>query len=586
MRIRMIFLVLVCMLLPVCALAEIGLELSMERVPAESILDFTVIGKPAESYRYTITRNNKELFSTETVYPFGSYLPREEGSYTLEAVSVSGGVEVSTSASFQVVKKLSLTFANLPDTVQAGGALPVSLRASGGTEPYRYIYAITCGEETVLEEQGSDLWYWLPAKEGSYTLHMAVIDSQGASVQLQSPITVEGGQGMELSYTGGSLNRHGGQKSWMVSSPEVWTAETDDPFLTIETPSGQPGEQLVVTATAADGYREGNIRITSGSQQLMWGVSQSGTHGVDEDVFLFDTAAPPSIDGSQHAAWLSASGSRTFQVTPANAGYALSVDGDFITARLNGSRLTLTVSASDAASVRSGLVTLAAPGGCAYVHVYQLPGETKAGSEAASGLDWHAAPMYSQCSGRWKNAKYGSSTLEQSGCAIFALSHALEQLGYEGESITPQALAKKYAFCLRDGGTINSTLVGNAGDDIGFKTRFDLYKELPTIRDRLDKGAVFSFAVVTGHIALVVEKSEDGRMLRIVDSAPSATWERIKNAQLYIQESDGSFTPITGPDQLGCRYYPENNAFGAATYWLEGSYVAKRGVRLIQPETK
>ena len=76
-------------------------------------------------------------------------------------------------------------------------------------------------------------------------------------------------------------------------------------------------------------------------------------------------------------------------------------------------------------------------------------------------------------------------------------------------------------------------------------------------------------------------------MLRIVDSAPSATWERIKNAQLYKQEADGSFTPITGLEQLpGIRYYPENNAFGGTTYWLEGSYVAKRGVRVILPENE
>lgn len=588
MRKQTFFLVLLCLLLPAFAIAELRLELSMERVPAESILDFTITGESAESYRYTLCKGSKELFTTETVNPFGSYLPRETGDYTLKAVSISGGVEVSTTAAFQVVEKLTLTPSRLPETVQAGGAVPVSLQASGGTEPYRYIYAVTCGGETILEEQGGDLWYWLPAKEGSYTLHMAVLDSQGASLQLQSPIKVEAGQGLELCHTGGALNRHGGQESWMVCSSEPWTAETDDTFFTIETAAGQPGDQLVVTAAAAaTGYREGTVRITSGSSRLDWVVSQSGQHGVDEDVFLFDTAAPPAIDGCQHAVWLSADGSRTFQVSPSDAAAAVSTEGGFISARLNGSALTVTVSPSDAASVRSGLVTLSTPGGCAYVHVYQLPGAAKAGADAVSGLSWQALPLYSQSSGGWKDAKYGSSTLEQSGCAIFALSHALAHLGYEGDSITPQALAKKYAFCLRDGGTINSTLIGNAGEAFGFKTRFDLYKELPTIRDRLEKGAVFSFAVVTGHIALVVEQSPDGRMMRIVDSAPSATFERIKNARMYRQEADGSFTPITELSELaGIRYYPENNAFGGATYWLESSYVAKRGVRLIQPESK
>ena len=54
---------------------------------------------------------------------------------------------------------------------------------------------------------------------------------------------------------------------------------------------------------------------------------------------------------------------------------------------------------------------------------------------------------------------------------------------------------------------------------------------------------------------------------------------------MFTKEADGSFTPITSLAQLdGIRYYPENNAFGGAEYWLESRYVAKRGVRLIQPE--
>ena len=588
MRKRTFFLALLCLLMPVFAFAEIGLELSMERVPSESILDFSVTGESADSYRYTLTRNGKELFSTETAVPFGSYLPRETGKYMLEATALSGGVEVSSTAEFLVVEKLELIAAELPESVQAGGAVQVNLQAAGGTEPYRFFYAVTSGGQTVLEESGGDSWFWSPARQGSYTMHMAVIDSQGAAVQLQSPITVEAGQGMGLSHTGGALEKHGGQESWMVCTSEPWTAETDADFITIETPAGQPGDQLVISAAkATNEYREATVRITSGGAQMDWVVSQSAQHGMDEEVFLFGEAQPLYVDDVQHAVWLSASGSRQFSLTPAETASEIAVEGDFITAGLSGDTLTVTVQPSASKAVRSGLVTLSSPGGCAYVHVYQLPGEAKAEADAASGLDWHASPIYSQFSGLWKEEKYGTSTLEHSGCAIFALSHALKRLGYEGESITPQALAKKYAFCLRDGGTINSTLVGNAGDDFGFRTRFDLYNELPSIRDRLSRGAAFSFAVVTGHIALVVEQSGDGRMLRIVDSAPSATWERIKNAQLYKQEADGSFTPITGLEQLpGIRYYPENNAFGGTTYWLEGSYVAKRGVRVILPENE
>lgn len=588
MRIRMITLTLLCLLLPAIAFAELGLELSMELVPAGSVLDFSITGEKAESYRYTLLKDGKELFTTDTGNAFGSYLPRETGSYTLKAVSITGGVEVSATAGFQVVAPLRLTCGPLPETVHAGGAVQVIAEASGGTEPYRYVYAITRDGETVTEETGSDHWYWAAVQEGSYQLHIAVVDSQGASVMLHSPLRVEPSSGIGLTPSGGALLQHGGQESWMVCSAQPWTAETDADFLRIETPSGQPGGQLAVTAISpTNQYREGIVRITSGKDTLEWTVSQSAQQGVDEEVFLFADAEPLLIDGQQHTLWSDASGRRSFTVAPAGSLCEVSADADFLSASLEGDTLTVTAQPSQAAAVRSGIVTLYTPGSCAYVHVYQLPGQAGESSAAASGLVWHSESIYSQFSGLWKDEKYGSSTLEQSGCAIFALSHALERLGFEGDSITPQALAKKYAFCLRDGGTINSTLIGNAGDDFGYKTRFDLYQDLPTIRTRLEQGALFSFAVVSGHIALVAETSEDGSMLRIIDSAPSATWERIKGAQLYRQTADGTFAPVAALSELeGIRYYPENNAFGGTTYWLESSYVARRGVRLIQLKTK
>ena len=43
--------------------------------------------------------------------------------------------------------------------------------------------------------------------------------------------------------------------------------------------------------------------------------------------------------------------------------------------------------------------------------------------------------LYGQKDGQWTTVPYGSSTLEASGCAIFALSHALQRLGYHGEDI-------------------------------------------------------------------------------------------------------------------------------------------------------
>lgn len=191
--------------------------------------------------------------------------------------------------------------------------------------------------------------------------------------------------------------------------------------------------------------------------------------------------------------------------------------------------------------------------------------------------------LYSQSDGWWKDKAYRHSTLEHSGCAIFALSHGLQLLGYTGEEILPENLAKAYAFCLLEGGTMNSTLVGHAGDDFGFKTRYDLYTNLNEILQKMNDGAVFSFAVVSGHIALAAGLSQDGSKIRIWDSAPSATMERIKGGQLYYQEEDGRFIPVASLDDIpGSRYYFETGAYGGLEYYLDASYVAKRGVRLIQ----
>ena len=103
------------------------------------------------------------------------------------------------------------------------------------------------------------------------------------------------------------------------------------------------------------------------------------------------------------------------------------------------------------------------------------------------------------------------------------------------------------------------------------------------MRGKRQDGAVFSFAVVNGHIAMIADVSADGSMVKVIDSAPSATWERIGEHRLYI-EKDGSFVPVEDlADIPGIRFYPETDAFGGAVYWLESDYAARRGVRLIQP---
>lgn len=196
-----------------------------------------------------------------------------------------------------------------------------------------------------------------------------------------------------------------------------------------------------------------------------------------------------------------------------------------------------------------------------------------------------AFTLYSQTDGWWKIKKYRKSNLQVSGCAIFTLSHALQLLGHTEESALPENLAITYAACLVDGGTLNASLIGRAAKEFNYSTKSELIKDPGEIKDRFARGAVFSFSVVKGHIALAAGLSEDGEMVHILDSAPSATLERIKNAQLYIPDGRGGFQSITDLSEIpGAKYYFETASFGGLDYYLPMAYVAKRGVRLIQPK--
>ena len=79
--------------------------------------------------------------------------------------------------------------------------------------------------------------------------------------------------------------------------------------------------------------------------------------------------------------------------------------------------------------------------------------------------------------------------------------------------------------------------------------------------------------------------SEDGTMCHIIDSAPSATFERIKgeSPRLY-DEATGSYISLSSPAQIpGSVYYIDTEGYSGAEYWLPLDYVVERGVRLIQP---
>ena len=199
-----------------------------------------------------------------------------------------------------------------------------------------------------------------------------------------------------------------------------------------------------------------------------------------------------------------------------------------------------------------------------------------------------AADIYSQKDGWWKDKVYRHSNLEKSGCAIFSLAHALERMGFEGEEILPENLAVRYAVCLIKGeGTNNERLIRTAAKDFGFKTQTALITDRDKIVSLLQSGTLFSFSVARGHIAMVSGISEDGTMARIVDSAPGATFERMVNVSLYYQMRGGSFRAAVTLDELpGARWYLDTGEYGGLEYWMPVSYLAKRGVRMIQPITE
>lgn len=195
-----------------------------------------------------------------------------------------------------------------------------------------------------------------------------------------------------------------------------------------------------------------------------------------------------------------------------------------------------------------------------------------------------ADTVFHQKDGWWKGFSYGSGTLNKSGCAIFTLSHALLRMGFSGSSVLPQNLAVAYKSCHVQGGTSNSMLIGRAAKDFGFNTVDDPIESPGEIRMLLEDGCLFSFSIVLGHIALIDGISADGTKVHITDSAPGATAERIKNGFLYLQAEDGTWTVIDSPEQIsGAVWYPETETWGGLEYWMDLEYVAKRGVRLIQP---
>ena len=194
------------------------------------------------------------------------------------------------------------------------------------------------------------------------------------------------------------------------------------------------------------------------------------------------------------------------------------------------------------------------------------------------------SPVYSQRDGWWENVPYRKSNLSHSGCAIFTLSHALQRMGFSGDDIRPENLAKTYALCLTPEGTNNGRLINEAAAVYGYTTAKRLITDRDAIAEYLRGGSYFTFSIARGHIALADGLSEDGNMVHVVDSAPTATFERISNSLLYTRTKSGLFRAVLSLNELDdARWFFETDGYGGAEYYLTLDYVAKRGVRLIQP---
>lgn len=195
--------------------------------------------------------------------------------------------------------------------------------------------------------------------------------------------------------------------------------------------------------------------------------------------------------------------------------------------------------------------------------------------------------LYSQKDGWWHSKVYSKThkrSVEKAGCALFALSHALQRMGFEGEELQPDRLAQAYSrMYIPNRGTDNERLLTTAGEDFGFETHQDLIESPKELVTWFRRGCLFSFMIVNGHIALADGLSEDGTKVHIVDSAPGATYERIKNGTVYYRLEDGTFEEAASPEAIpGCRYFFETQEYGGLEYWLDLAYCAKQGMRPVR----
>ena len=195
--------------------------------------------------------------------------------------------------------------------------------------------------------------------------------------------------------------------------------------------------------------------------------------------------------------------------------------------------------------------------------------------------------IYSQMDGWWRSIYYSKEnkrTVESSGCALFAVSHALQRLGFDSDDALPGTLAWDYHKCyIESVGTSTEALVTQTGLDFGFETAHLPVKAEDELVSFLKRGDLFCLGIVKRHVVLADGIDEEHRKVHIVDSAPGVTFSKLKPTQAWLRDEDGTFRAIRSAEEIpGIRWFFETSQYGGAGYWLDLKDCAARGMRLIR----
>ena len=195
--------------------------------------------------------------------------------------------------------------------------------------------------------------------------------------------------------------------------------------------------------------------------------------------------------------------------------------------------------------------------------------------------------IYSQKDGWWRRNLYSAShihTLETSGCALFALSHALQRLGINSDEALPEQLAGSFGQYYSEGlGARTEALITQSGLHFGFQTVHRLVRAEDEIISFLQRGDLFCLGIVQRHVVLADGVDAENRKVHIVDSCPDTTFGRLGRTPAYILTEDGTWQTVRSAEEIpGVRWFFETSSSGGAGYWLDLDDCAARGLRLIR----